>query len=161
MTVSGEMKEFTVCVFTDSEALMGRVIGVDLLHMNTVPGAVILRECDITADSTQQKISSVLGKTKVNVFLSDMAPNATGIKSMDHEIIMQLCYVALTFAIRIMAKQATFVCKLWQGPEQRRFEAILEQYFEQVKIIKPRASRSDSAEIFLLAKNFTPPTQTK
>lgn len=145
----------------DSEALMGRVVGVDLQHMNNVPGAVILKECDLTADSTQQKISSILGKTKVNVFLSDMAPNATGIKSMDHEIIMQLCYVALTFAVGTMARQATFVCKVWQGPEQRRFEAILEQYFEQVKIVKPKASRLDSAEIFLLAKNFTPPSQGK
>ena len=140
---------------------MGRVIGVDLQHMNNVPGAVILRECDITADSTQQKIYSILGDTKVNVVLSDMAPNATGVKSMDQEIIMQLCYAALALAINIMAGQATFLCKVWQGPDQRRFEDVLERYFEQVKVIKPKASRMDSAEVFLLAKNFTPLTTGK
>lgn len=72
------------------------VIGVDLSPVHAIEGATILSRQDVTLDATQQLLKETLGGRAVNVVISDMAPSATGIRSLDHDNIVQLCYTALT-----------------------------------------------------------------
>lgn len=109
---------------------------------------------DFTTAATQDKIKSLLENRKVNTVLSDMAPNATGVKVMDDENIFNLCYCALRFAVLVSNVDATLVVKLWQSNYTKTLENDMLRFYKTVKTVKPQASRSDSAEIFLLARNF-------
>lgn len=83
-----------------------------------------------------------------------MAPNATGVRSLDTDKIMSLCYDVLCFAILMSAPNASLLVKVWDNGNVQRFEKDALQYYTSIKHIKPRASRSDSSEKFLLAKGF-------
>ncbi|XP_068219127.1 rRNA methyltransferase 2, mitochondrial-like [Palaemon carinicauda] len=132
----------------------GLVIGVDLLSIHPLPGAIFLCGKNFTHPKTQQEILGILDGKKVNVVLSDMAPNATGTRSMDHENIIDLAYSALNFAVQHSALNASFLCKVWDGSRDMKLKSDMEKYYRTVKIIKPNASRKDSSEKFLLGKNF-------
>ena len=140
--------------FFFSGNLKGHVIAVDLLHINPIDGATVLSQSDFTDPSVQKEILNNLGTDRVNAVISDMAPNATGVKSMDHELIIDLCFSALNFSSKVLQRWGHFLCKIWQGNEQKRLEKNLQFYFETVRIVKPQASRKESSEIYLLAKNF-------
>ena len=153
----------TCCLLTTgADEPVGRVIGVDIAHMMPVDGATILPESDFLSAATRRRIEDELGGRRADVLVSDMAPNATGIRFMDHEIIMQLCYAALEFSARVLRDGGTFLCKAWQGSEQKRFEETMQRLYTHVKVVKPQASRTDSSEVFLLARGFqrdkVPPT---
>lgn len=96
----------------------------------------------------------MLDGRKINCVLSDMAPNATGIRSLDQDKIMDLCYSVLDFAIKMSSTNASLLVKVWDNGGLHAFEKDLLRYYEYVKHIKPKASRDDSAEKFILAKNF-------
>ncbi|CAL1542235.1 unnamed protein product [Lymnaea stagnalis] len=132
----------------------GLVIGIDLQHMSPVEGAYLLPGSDFTKVATQAKVKEILCDRKANVILSDMAPRATGHKSHNHEIIVGLCFSVLQFSLSALSPGGTMVCKLWAGGDQSRLEAAMRTVFEQVKVMKPEASRDDSSEIFLLGKGF-------
>lgn len=83
-----------------------------------------------------------------------MAPQATGIKALDQENIINLCYVAFRFALQMSAINASLLVKLWQGTGASNLQKDLEKFYKNVKVVKPASSRSDSAEIFLLAREF-------
>lgn len=91
---------------------------------------------------------------KIDCVLSDMAPNATGVRSLDQDKIMDLCYSVLRFAVLMSAENASLLVKIWDNGEVKKFEEIALRYYKTIKHIKPEASRGDSAEKFLLAKDF-------
>lgn len=118
-------------------------------------GANILSHMDFTDTKTQERIKELLNGRKVDCVLSDMAPNATGVRCLDQDKIMDLCYSVLQFAIQISAEDASLLVKIWDNGNVKKFEEISLRYYKSIKHIKPEASRSDSAEKFLLAKNFS------
>ncbi|XP_042206959.1 rRNA methyltransferase 2, mitochondrial-like [Homarus americanus] len=138
----------------DTNRSQGVVIAVDILSIHPLPGAVTLGGKDFTLSETQQEILNVLKGRKVNLVLSDMAPNATGTKELDHENIIALAYSALRFAIQHSDLQSTFLCKIWSGFRDRQLITDMEKFYRSVKVVKPPSSRCDSSEIFLLGKKF-------
>lgn len=129
--------------------LSNRIICFDLPQ-----GAHLLPHMDFTKPKTQEKIRNLIGDKKINCVMSDMAPNATGVRSLDQENIMNLCYDVLRFAIQMSAKNASLLIKVWDNGEVKKFEGALLQYYDTCKYLKPNASRNDSAEKFLLARGF-------
>lgn len=117
-------------------------------------GAHLLPHSDFTSPKTQEQVRNLLGDKKINCVLSDMAPNATGVRSLDQDKIMELCYNVLRFAVQMSAEDACLLVKIWDNGDVKKFESVLLQYYGTVKSLKPNASRSDSAEKFLLARGF-------
>ncbi|XP_062555462.1 rRNA methyltransferase 2, mitochondrial [Armigeres subalbatus] len=133
----------------------GMVIGVDLLQIYPIEHATMLGNTDFTKQESQDKIRSLLGERQVDCVLSDMAPNATGVRALDQENIITLCYSVLRFAILMSSLDASLLVKVWDNGEVPLLEKNMQKYYQQVRRIKPRASRSDSAEHFILARGFT------
>lgn len=117
-------------------------------------GAITLSNSDFMQKEVQYKIYELLAENKADVVLSDMAPTATGIKEVDNENMLQLCYTALRFAVQVSKVNATFLVKLWNCKELQALQKDIKYFYDDVKIIKPEASRSNSAEIFLLGRYF-------
>ena len=130
------------------------MISIDLLPIASLPGAIILSGKDFTHLDTQREVLNILEGSKVNSVISDMAPNATGVKSLSHELIIDLVLSALKFSIGILHENGNFLSKIWQGSEQVKLEKILKKLFHEVHIVKPKSSRKESAEIYLLGKGF-------
>lgn len=132
----------------------GIVIGIDKLHIYPLPGATFLGGADFTSKDTQQKLKVLLDGKKANVVMSDMAPNASGIKSLDYENIVDLAKSVFHFAKDVTEKNGTLLIKIWENPDVRKLQNEILEFYEQCRIIKPLASRSDSAEKFIFAKGF-------
>src|SRR5579864_6696776 len=130
----------------------GRVIALDILDMKPIVGVDFLK-LDFLDDTAPEKLKTLLGG-KADVVLSDMAANATGHRQTDHLRIMALAEAAVLFAREVLAPGGAFVCKVLQGGTETTLLAELKRDFETVKHVKPPASRSDSAELYLLAKGF-------
>lgn len=135
----------------------GVVIGIDKLQIYPIPGATLLGNTDFTTKETQDKIKKLLNEKKVDCVLSDMAPNSSGIKCLDQQVIMDLCHSVLQFAIEMSAPNGVLLVKVWENGEVNQFEKLCLNYYESVKAVKPNASRADSAEKFILAKGFRGP----
>ena len=86
--------------------------------------------------------------------MSDMAPNACGSHSADHDAIMNLAYSALRFCLTNSAPEADFLCKMLSGARNDEFRSDLERFFNEVHVLKPKSSRGESSEIFYLARHF-------
>jgi len=141
-------------------APLGAVYSIDLLHFHAVPGATIFGGMDFTTPLAKERLRESLAGRQVNCVLSDMAPNATGVRMLDQESITNLCYEVLKFALAMSAPQANLVVKIWDNGDVPKLERDMLCYYEKVKRVKPRGSRGDSAEHFLLARGFKgyPPT---
>ena len=118
---------------------------------------MLLPRSDFTSVDTQKKILDLLNNETVHVVLSDMAPNASGIKSIDQEQIKKLVLSAFTLARVVLKNNGTFLFKIWSGSDEQKLVVMLSQHFRQVKTVKPAASRDDSAEVFVLCRNFIRP----
>lgn len=129
-----------------------RVVGVDYLPTGGVPGAAIL-ELDFLDPSAPQKLQSALGG-HADVVLSDMAAPTTGHKPTDHLRIMGLAEAALDFAEDVLAPGGSFVCKVFQGGAEGALLARLKKAFATVKHTKPKSSRAESAEVYVVATGF-------
>ncbi|KAG8433001.1 hypothetical protein GDO86_017318 [Hymenochirus boettgeri] len=138
----------------NSSKPVGFVVGVDLLTISPLDGAVFLSNADITDSETQNKIISILPTGKADVILSDMAPNATGIRDLDHQRLADMCLSLLALSEKVLHPGGSFLCKLWDGSEIQLIRDQLRQRFQDVRTVKPKASRTDSAEIYLLAKLY-------
>jgi 23S rRNA (uridine2552-2'-O)-methyltransferase len=134
----------------------GIVIGIDKLQIYPIEGATFLGNTDFTSPVAQQKIKNILNGKKVNNVLSDMAPNATGVRSLDTENIMELAFSVLNFAKQVSAPEACLLIKIWDNGEAHKLEKAMKEFYTTCKSIKPLSSRSDSAEKFLFAKGFKP-----
>lgn len=133
---------------------IGTVISIDKLQIYPLEHVHLFTNMDFTLLENQNKIKEHLNNNLVDVVISDMAPKASGIKYLDQENIITLCYSALKFAIEMSKIEGTLLVKSWQGAGVKKLEEDLLNFYNTVKIVKPSSSRSDSAEIFLLAKGF-------
>jgi 23S rRNA (uridine2552-2'-O)-methyltransferase len=131
---------------------MGQVIGIDLLEVEPIAGADIA-VLDFLAEDAPRRLSERLGG-KADVLLSDMAANATGHKKTDHIRIVGLVELAAEFACEILAPGGAFLAKVIQGGTEHELLARLKREFTVVRHVKPRASRADSAELYVLATGF-------
>jgi 23S rRNA (uridine2552-2'-O)-methyltransferase len=130
----------------------GRVVAIDILEMGAIPGVDIVH-LDFLDPSAPEKLKSMLGGP-ADVVLSDMAANATGHRKTDHLRIMGLAEAAAEFAREVLAPGGAFLCKVLQGGTEATLLAALKRDFASVKHVKPAASRTDSAELYLLATGF-------
>lgn len=128
------------------------IVGVDLLPVDPLPPAHIL-EMDFTDPACGPRLIELLGG-KPDVVLSDMAPNTVGHKRTDHLRIMGLIEAAAEFAIEVLKPGGAFVAKAFQGGETSEVIAQLKRHFTDVKNIKPKASRADSSELYIVATGF-------
>jgi 23S rRNA (uridine2552-2'-O)-methyltransferase len=130
----------------------GRVIALDLLDMKPVAGVEFI-QLDFLDNSAPARLKAMLGG-KADAVLSDMAANATGHRQTDHLRIVALAEAATGFAREVLAEGGAFLCKVLQGGTEAALLAELKRDFATVKHVKPPASRSDSAELYLLARGF-------
>jgi 23S rRNA (uridine2552-2'-O)-methyltransferase len=130
----------------------GRVIALDILDMKPIAGVEFLK-LDFLDASAPDRLKAMLGGN-ADVVLSDMAANATGHRQTDHLRIMALAEAATFFAREVLAHGGVFLCKVLQGGTETKLLAELKRDFESVKHVKPPASRTDSAELYLLARGF-------
>lgn len=128
------------------------VIAVDILAMSPIPGAQVLM-LDFLNESAPAEIRKHLPKG-VDVVLSDMAPNTTGHAVTDHLRIMGLLEEAYHFAREILKSGGAFVAKVFQGGSERELLALMKKDFALVKHAKPKASRTDSSEMYVVAMGF-------
>jgi 23S rRNA (uridine2552-2'-O)-methyltransferase len=130
----------------------GRVVAVDLLEMAPIAGIDFVR-LDFLDPRAPDEIKALLGGP-ADVVLSDMAANAIGHRKTDHLKIMALAEAAAEFAREVLAPGGAFLCKVLQGGTEGTLLAALKRDFAAVKHVKPAASRTDSAELYLLATGF-------
>lgn len=130
----------------------GHVIGIDLQEMEAIPGADLIQG-DFLDDDAPDRLKALLGG-QADIVLSDMAAASTGHPQTDHLRIMGLLEVAADFAADVLAPGGTFVGKVLQGGTENELLAALKRDFKTVKHAKPPASRSDSAEIYVVATGF-------
>jgi 23S rRNA (uridine2552-2'-O)-methyltransferase len=130
----------------------GHVIAIDILDMKTIAGVEFLK-LDFLDETAPERLKAML-EGKADVVLSDMAANATGHRKTDHLRIMGLAEAAADFACEVLDEGGSFLCKVLQGGTEVALLSGLKRDFASVKHVKPPASRSDSAELYLLAHGF-------
>jgi 23S rRNA (uridine2552-2'-O)-methyltransferase len=130
----------------------GRVIAVDLLEIAPLAGVEVIRG-DFTADSVLAEIDARLAGRPVDLVLSDMAPNISGVASMDQARAVGLAEIALEFASARLAPEGAFLVKIFQGAGYPAFRAQMLEAFRTVVTRKPAASRDRSSEQFLLGRH--------
>jgi 23S rRNA (uridine2552-2'-O)-methyltransferase len=130
----------------------GRVVAVDLIEMAPIAGVEFL-QLDFLDPGAPAAIKSILAGP-ADVVLSDMAANATGHRRTDHLKIMALGEAAAGFAREVLAPGGTFLCKVLQGGTEAALLDALKREFASVRHVKPAASRTDSAELYLLATGY-------
>jgi 23S rRNA methylase len=131
----------------------GRVIAMDILEMPAVPGVEFIQG-DFNDEAVMERLVELIGPGKVDLVMSDIAPNMMGIADVDHDRAMQLVELALDFGCRTLRPGGDFLAKVFQG---RGFQPLLAQLrtrFESVKSRKPKASRARSAEVYVLARGY-------
>ena len=121
--------------------------------MDEIPGVRFL-EKDFTDDDAPQALIDALGGRKADLVLSDMAAPTTGHRATDHLRIVHLVELAADFAIEVLAPGGAFVAKVFQGGTEHELLARLKRHFATTLHAKPRASRPESAETYLLARGF-------
>ncbi len=130
----------------------GKIIGIDLLEVDTIPGVEII-QMDFMDQDAPARLRQLLGGEADGV-MSDMAANTTGHKKTDHLKIIGLAEAALEFAREVLSPGGFFICKLFQGGETGTLLSELKRDFAVVRNLKPAASRSDSSEMYVLATGY-------
>ncbi len=130
----------------------GRVIGIDLLDIDPIPG-VEFKVMDFHDPEAPDQLREWLGGLADGV-MSDMAANATGHRKTDHLRIVGLAELAADFAMSVLAPGGFFLAKVLQGGSEGELLAQLKRDFAVVRHLKPKASRADSAELYVLATGF-------
>ena len=130
----------------------GRVIAIDILPMEPVPGVDFIK-LDFLDHTAPGHLKAMMGGP-ADVVLSDMAANATGHARTDHLKIMALVEAAAAFAREVLAPGGAFLAKVLQGGTETALLAELKRDYKTVKHVKPAASRADSAELYLFATGF-------
>ncbi|MFN3743678.1 MAG: RlmE family RNA methyltransferase [Hyphomicrobiaceae bacterium] len=130
-----------------------QVIAIDYLPIDPIAGVTIL-ELDFLDDAAPGKLKALLRDGGADVVLSDMAAPTTGHASTDHLRIMALAEAAAQFAAEVLAPGGVFLAKVFQGGAERSLLDMLKRDFAIVRHVKPKASRADSAELYVLATGF-------
>ena len=131
----------------------GRVVALDLLEMPPIAGVEFIQG-DFDSESVLQQLLSLLGGGKVDLVMSDMAPNMMGIASADHARSMNLVDLAVEFARMTLQPGGDLLLKVFQGRDFQPLLGTLREAFETVKLRKPKASRGRSAEVYVLARGY-------
>ena len=128
----------------------GRLVSIDLKEMENIESTIQIQG-DFTKKAFQEKIRSNFN-SKVNVVLSDMAVNTTGIKDIDAIYTGELCKEAMIFSKDILVKEGNFVAKIFLGTSFNEIVALAKTIFREVKVFKPKSSRKESKESFIICK---------
>ncbi len=131
----------------------GRVIAVDLLEIAPISGVTVLRG-DFREETVLQRLEDALGGRKLDLVVSDMAPNLSGVRATDQARSVHLCEVALAFAREHLKPRGAFLVKAFHGTGYPEFLAAMRAVFITVASRKPGASRGDSKEMYLVGKGL-------
>jgi 23S rRNA (uridine2552-2'-O)-methyltransferase len=130
-------------------ALQGTIVGVDILPMEPIEGVHFIQG-DFREDSMLQQLEQAVGGEPLQLVLSDMAPNLSGIAAADAARVEQLIELAVDFAQRHLVAQGALVAKVFHGASYQQVLQLFKSAFKVVKPYKPKASRDRSAETFLV-----------
>jgi len=131
----------------------GKIIALDILPMDQLAQVEFIQG-DFQEDSVLDELLKVLNNEPVDLVISDMAPNVTGVKAVDQPKSMYLLELAIDLADQVLKPQGTLLMKVFQGEGFQPLLAELRQRYQKVITRKPDASRSRSSEVYLLAKGF-------
>lgn len=131
----------------------GKLIALDLLDMAPIAGADFIQG-DFSSDDTYEQLNILVNHNKIDCVVSDMAPNMSGNKTSDQANSIHLLELALDFAKDNLAKEGTFVAKLFQGQGSDEYIKSVRNSFKKVIQFKPKSSRARSREIYIIAQGF-------
>jgi len=132
---------------------LGKVVAVDLLDVAPIPGVTFIRG-DFREDEVLKRLEAALGERKVDLVVSDMAPNISGVRASDQARSIQLCELALDFARNHLNPRGAIVVKAFQGSGYPEFLGEMRRAFVTVASKKPGASRGESREMYLWGKGL-------
>jgi len=130
----------------------GKIISVDLKEMENIENTIQIQG-DFTSINTQNQIKDYF-KKKPDVVMSDMAVNTTGIKNIDSIQTGELCKEAMVFSKDVILEKGFFISKIFMGSTFNEIVALGKKIFKEVKVFKPKSSRKDSKESFIICKNL-------
>jgi 23S rRNA (uridine2552-2'-O)-methyltransferase len=136
--------------------LDGRILALDLLDFEPIEGVVMLKG-DFREQAVADQLAAALNGAAVDVVVSDMAPNLSGIESVDAARISLLVELAIEFCLRHLRPEGALVCKVFHGSGYNELVKLFQAHFVQVKPIKPKASRDRSSETFLVGRRLRKP----
>ena len=131
----------------------GRLIASDILEMDSIPDVTFIQG-DFTQDEVLQQILQAVGDSHVDLVISDMAPNMSGVRAADQPRAMYLCELALDLAGRVLRPGGDFLIKIFQGEGFDQYHKQAREMFDKVQMRKPLSSRDRSREQYLLARGF-------
>ena len=138
--------------YASKVAKSSKIISIDLKEMESIPKTIQIRG-DFTENKIQQQIKDLL-PGKVDVIMSDMAVNTTGIKNIDSIQTGELCKESMTFSKEVIKKNGFFISKIFMGGSFNEVIELGKKIFKDVKVFKPKSSRKDSKESFVICKNL-------
>ena len=130
----------------------GKIISVDLKKMEKIENTIQIKG-DFTTQETQDEVRNYLDKG-FDVVMSDMAVNTTGIKNIDSIQTGELCKEAMIFSKNVISNNGFFISKIFMGGTFNEIVALGKKIFKEVKVFKPKSSRKDSKESFIICKNL-------
>ena len=130
----------------------GKIISIDLKEMENIENTLQIQG-DFTSVDTQDQIKEYL-KKKPDVVMSDMAVNTTGIKNIDSIQTGELCKEAMVFSKDVISEKGFFISKIFMGSTFNEIVALGKKIFKEVKVFKPKSSRKDSKESFIICKKL-------
>lgn len=138
-----------------TEKLKGRarIVAIDLLPMDALPNVQFIQG-DIHDDKIFEELLRSVGVDGADLVMSDIAPNISGTRAVDQPRSMYLVELALDLARRVLKPRGNFICKVFQGAGIDEFVADARNSFERVRVMKPKASRTGSREVYLVARKY-------
>ena len=131
----------------------GEVIAFDILEMDPLPGVTFIQG-DFREDAALQLLEGVLDGRQLDLVISDMAPNVSGVTAVDQPRAMFLCELALDFCVQHLRPGGGFVCKVFHGEGFDQWMREVKSCFGRAVTRKPKASRANSREVYLVAGNY-------
>ena len=130
----------------------GKIISIDLKEMEEIKNTIQIKG-DFTENDIQNKIKDQINK-KIDVVMSDMAVNTTGIKNIDSIQTGELCMEAMIFSKDVISEKGFFISKIFMGGSFNEIVALGKKIYKEVRVFKPKSSRKDSKESFIICKNL-------
>ena len=130
----------------------GKIISIDLKEMEEIKNTIQIKG-DFTENDIQNKIKDHINK-KIDVVMSDMAVNTTGIKNIDSIQTGELCMEAMIFSKDVISEKGFFISKIFMGGSFNEIVALGKKIYKEVRVFKPKSSRKDSKESFIICKNI-------
>ncbi len=140
-------------LYTNGQPNSGKIIALDILPIDPISSVHIIQG-DFKESETVEQLYKELETQVVDLVLSDLAPNVTGMVALDQPRAIYLCELALDFCHNVLKPNGTFVVKVFQGSGFEEYFRNLKSAFQRVSTRKPKASRKESREIYLVARGF-------